>query len=82
MDAISCNYSKRMQFLHLRLFRIIIIFGLISCKVIAREVRGKVLAIRRSDYIYAGEVSGANSIRIIIKHIIPNVLSRQLLSQL
>ena len=54
---------------------IVIIFGLISWAGLAREVRGKVLAIRRSDYIYAAEVSGANSIRIIIKHIIPNVLS-------
>ena len=44
---------------------IVIIFGLISWAGLAREVRGKVLAIRRSDYIYAAEVSGANSIRII-----------------
>ena len=49
---------------------IVIIFGLISWAGLAREVRGKVLAIRRSDYIYAAEVSGANSIRIIIKAII------------
>ena len=37
---------------------------------LAREVRGKVLAIRRSDYIFAAEVSGASSLRIIFKHII------------
>ena len=41
---------------------IVIIFGLISWAGLAREVRGKVLAIRRSDYIFAAEVSGANSI--------------------
>ena len=54
---------------------IVIIFGLISWAGLAREVRGKVLAIRRSDYIYAAEVSGASSLRIIFQHIIPNVLS-------
>ena len=54
---------------------IVIIFGLISWAGLAREVRGKVLAIRRSDFIYAAEVSGASASRIIAKHIIPNVLS-------
>mgnify|MGYP005633588899 FL=1 len=54
---------------------IVIIFGLIGWAGLAREVRGKVLAIRRSDFIYAAEVSGASASRIIAKHIIPNVLS-------
>lgn len=54
---------------------IVIIFGLISWAGLAREVRGKVLAIRRSDFIYAAEISGASASWIISKHIIPNVLS-------
>jgi peptide/nickel transport system permease protein len=54
---------------------IVIIFGIISWTGLARELRGKVLAIRRSDYIYAAEISGASTGRIIFKHIIPNVLS-------
>ena len=54
---------------------IVIIFGFISWTGLARELRGKVLAIRRSDYIYAAEISGAGVARIIVKHIIPNVLS-------
>ena len=54
---------------------IVIIFGLISWAGLARELRGKVLAIRRSDFIYAAEISGASTSRIIAKHIIPNVLS-------
>ena len=54
---------------------IVIIFGLISWTGLARELRGKVLAIRRSDFIYAAEISGASTSRIIGKHIIPNVLS-------
>jgi peptide/nickel transport system permease protein len=54
---------------------IVIIFGFISWTGLARELRGKVLAIRRSDYIYAAEISGASTGRIIFRHIIPNVSS-------
>jgi peptide/nickel transport system permease protein len=54
---------------------IVIIFGFISWAGLARELRGKVLAIRRSDFIYAAEISGASASRIIRTHIIPNVLS-------
>lgn len=54
---------------------IVIIFGFISWTGLARELRGKVLAIRRSDYVYAAEVSGASTTRIISKHVVPNVLS-------
>ena len=54
---------------------IVIIFGMIGWAGLARELRGKVLAIRRSDFIYAAEITGASTSRIIVKHIIPNVLS-------
>lgn len=54
---------------------IVIIFGFISWTGLARELRGKVLAIRRSDYINAAEISGASTGRIIFRHIIPNVSS-------
>ncbi|GAG68183.1 unnamed protein product [marine sediment metagenome] len=54
---------------------IVIILGLLGWPALARELRGKVLAIRDSDYIYAAEVSGAGTSRVIFKHIIPNVLS-------
>jgi peptide/nickel transport system permease protein len=54
---------------------IVIIFGFISWTGLARELRGKVLAIRKSDYIYAAEITGASAGRIIFKHIIPNVSS-------
>ena len=54
---------------------LVIIFGFISWTGLARELRGKVLAIRRSDYIYAAEISGASTGRIIFRHIIPNVSS-------
>lgn len=54
---------------------IVIILGFLSWPGLARELRGKVLAIKRSDYIYAAEITGAGTGRILFKHIVPNVLS-------
>ena len=54
---------------------IVIILGLIGWTGLAREVRGKVLAIRGSDFVHAAEVAGASSRRIIFKHLIPNISS-------
>ena len=54
---------------------IVIIFGMISWTGLARELRGKVLAIRRSDFVYAAEIAGASTSRIISRHVVPNVLS-------
>lgn len=42
---------------------------------LARELRGKVFALRRLDYIRAAEAVGARSSRILGRHILPNVMS-------
>lgn len=54
---------------------IVIILGLIGWTGLAREVRGKVLAIRGSDFVYAAEVSGASAKRIFFVHLIPSISS-------
>jgi peptide/nickel transport system permease protein len=59
---------------------IVIILGLIGWTGIAREVRGKVLAIRGSDFVHAAEVAGAGSMRIFVKHLIPNISSHVIVS--
>lgn len=41
---------------------------------LAREVRGKTLLVSRLDYIGAAEAIGARTPRILLKHILPNVL--------
>jgi len=41
---------------------------------IARIVRGQTLRIRESDYIAAARIQGAGPVRILIRHLIPNVL--------
>ena len=43
--------------------------------MLAREVRGKVLSLRETDFILAAKEQGAGDFRIIFKHLYPNVLS-------
>lgn len=60
-------------------FRIFIImsmiFALLSWTVLAREVRGKVLAYRGTDFVLAAKEMGASDSRIIFKHLYPNTIS-------
>jgi peptide/nickel transport system permease protein len=52
-----------------------IIFALLSWTVLAREVRGKVMAFRETDFILAAKEMGASHTRIIFRHLYPNSLS-------
>ena len=51
------------------------IFALLSWTTLAREVRGKVLALRETDFILAAKEMGASDARIIFLHLYPNTLS-------
>ncbi len=51
------------------------IFALLGWTVLAREVRGKVLAFRETDFILAAKEMGASDARIIFRHLYPNSLS-------
>jgi len=52
-----------------------VIFALLSWTTLTREVRGKVLALRATDYILAAKEMGASDARIIFLHLYPNVIS-------
>jgi peptide/nickel transport system permease protein len=54
---------------------IIIIIGLLSWMGIARIVRGETLSIKEREYVLYAKMAGQSSKNIIIKHIIPNILS-------
>ena len=51
------------------------IFALLSWTVLAREVRGKVLSLRETDFILAAKEMGASDARVIFRHLYPNTLS-------
>ncbi len=48
--------------------------GLVQWLTIARIVRGQVLALKNEEFISAAKALGASNLRIIFRHIIPNVL--------
>jgi peptide/nickel transport system permease protein len=51
------------------------IFALLSWTTLAREVRGKVLYLRETDFIMAAKEMGASDSRVIFRHLYPNTLS-------
>ena len=58
-----------------RLMMIMVLLGVIGWTGIARLVRGQILAERERDYITAAKALGVTSSSILVKHILPNVLS-------
>lgn len=56
-------------------FGISVILSLVNWTNLARQVRGKVLALRDSEFTVAAQAVGASNLRIILRHLIPNVLS-------
>lgn len=51
------------------------LFALLTWTTLAREVRGKVLYMRETDFILAAKEMGASDARIIFRHLYPNMLS-------
>ncbi len=51
------------------------IFAMLSWTTLAREVRGKVMGLRNTDFILAAKEMGASDARIIFRHLYPNTLS-------
>ena len=55
-------------------WQIFIAVGLTMWVSVARVVRGQVLALREMEYIQAAKALGLKDMRIIVRHILPNVL--------
>lgn len=55
-------------------WQIFIAVGLTMWVSVARVVRGQVLALREMEYIQAAKALGLKNLRIIIRHILPNVM--------
>jgi peptide/nickel transport system permease protein len=54
---------------------IVIVFGLIYWTRYARVLRGEVLTLRERDFVRLGRVAGLSDLRIIWRHVLPNVLN-------
>ncbi len=67
-------------FLEPNIFTIMSVIGLTSWMGVARLVRAETLSMKQREFISASKLSGASSLRILIMHVLPNVLAPVLVS--
>jgi oligopeptide transport system permease protein len=56
------------------IYVLFIALGLVQWLTVARIVRGQVLALKKEEFILASRALGVRGFRIILRHVIPNVL--------
>jgi peptide/nickel transport system permease protein len=57
------------------MWNIIIILGAVYWTRYARVIRGEVLTLRERDFVKLAEIAGASKLRVIKRHILPNVMN-------
>jgi oligopeptide transport system permease protein len=62
------------------MFALLVAMSVTSWCGIARQIRGQILQLRESEYVFAAASLGASPSRIIFKHLIPNTLGILLLN--
>ena len=55
-------------------YLLFVAIGAVGWLTMARIVRGQTLSIRRREFIEAAVASGAGPLRIIVRHVVPNLL--------
>jgi peptide/nickel transport system permease protein len=56
-------------------WNIVIVFGFVYWTRYARVIRGEVLTLREREFVRLAQVAGVSAPRIILRHIVPNVLN-------
>jgi oligopeptide transport system permease protein len=56
------------------IYVLFVALGLVQWLTVARIVRGQVLSLKKEEFILAARTLGVGSFRIILRHIIPNVM--------
>ncbi len=54
---------------------VVVVMAALGWASLSREVRGKTLSLARIEYVRAAQAVGASDKRIILRHILPNVMS-------
>jgi peptide/nickel transport system permease protein len=57
------------------LYQVMVAVGIQQIPAFSRLVRGSVLTVRKTEYAEAARVVGASDLRIMARHIVPNVIS-------
>lgn len=65
---------------HLSIVKMVFVIMLFSWMTQARLVRGEVLGIKEQEYVLAAKTSGMSSVAIIVKELLPNVVSPVIVS--
>lgn len=55
-------------------WQVLIAIGLTMWVNVARMVRGQILSVRELEYVEAGKALGYSSMRILFRHIVPNIM--------
>jgi peptide/nickel transport system permease protein len=55
------------------MWNIVIILGMVYWTRYARVIRGEVLSLREREFVKLAEIAGASKLRVILRHILPNV---------
>ncbi|MGH7077152.1 MAG: ABC transporter permease, partial [Acetobacteraceae bacterium] len=56
------------------LWKLILVIGIVGWAQYARLVRASVLSERERDYVTAARLTGASEVRVLFRHLLPNVL--------
>src|SRR5947207_4166785 len=57
------------------MWNIVLILGFVYWTRYARVIRGEVLSLREREFVKLAEIAGASNMRVILRHILPNVLN-------
>ena len=57
------------------MWNIVIILGAVFWTRYARVIRGEVLSLREREFVKLAEVAGASKLRVMTRHIVPNVMN-------
>jgi peptide/nickel transport system permease protein len=57
------------------LWNVVLILALVFWSRYSRAVRGEVLALRERDFVKLAEINGIGKLRIVFRHLIPNVMN-------
>ena len=57
------------------MWNIVIILGAVFWTRYARVIRGEVLSLREREFVKLAEVAGASKLRVMVRHIVPNVMN-------
>jgi len=58
-----------------RIIIIMVVLGILGWPALMRLVRGQVFMVKESEYVLAARALGVGEVRIIFKHIFPNIMS-------